>query len=51
LVPELTHQMITRIFATDLEDWPAVLRAMRETGKAFRNGRIASLTNTADLRR
>jgi hypothetical protein len=50
LAPELTQQMIARIFATDLEDWPAVLRAMHETGEDFRNGRIASLTNTAGLR-
>jgi hypothetical protein len=50
LVPELTQQMIARIFATDFEDWPALLRAMRETGEDFRNGRIASLTNLAELR-
>ncbi len=49
LVPQLTQQMIARIFATDLEDWPAVLRAMRETGADFRNGKIASLNNTAEL--
>ncbi len=48
LVPQLTQQMIARIFATDLEDWPAVLRAMRQTGADFRNGKIA--TNTAELR-
>jgi hypothetical protein len=40
LVPELTHQMVAKIFATDLEDWPAVLRAMRETGEEFRQGKI-----------
>jgi hypothetical protein len=50
LVPELTEQMIARIFATDLEDWPALLRAMRETGEDFRSGRIASLANTAEVR-
>lgn len=43
LVPELTHRMIEKIFATTLEDWPAVLRAMRETGDEFRRGEIASL--------
>jgi hypothetical protein len=43
LVPELTQRMIERIFATDLEDWPAVLRAMRETGDEFRRGQNASL--------
>jgi hypothetical protein len=40
LVPELTRDMVAKIFATDLEDWPAVLRAMQETGEAFRQGKI-----------
>jgi hypothetical protein len=43
LVPELTHRMIANIFATEIEDWPAVLRAMHETGEEFRQGKIASL--------
>jgi hypothetical protein len=43
LVPQLTHRMIEKIFATDFEDWPAILRAMRETGEEFRQGKIASL--------
>jgi len=46
LVPQLTRQMIEKIFATDLEDWPAVLRAMRETGNDFRKRKIALLTLT-----
>jgi len=41
LVPELTYRMIEKIFATDLEDWPALLRALRETGEEFRRGKIA----------
>lgn len=40
LVPELSRQMVARIFATDLEDWPALLRAMHETGQEFRDGQI-----------
>ena len=44
LVPELTHRMVEKIFASDFEDWPAMLRAMRETGEEFRQGKIASLT-------
>lgn len=44
LVPELTHRMVEKIFATDFEDWPAILRAMRETGEEFRQGKIASST-------
>jgi len=42
LVPELTHRMVEKIFATDFEDWPAMLRAVRETGEEFRQGKIAS---------
>ncbi|MCU1223003.1 MAG: hypothetical protein JWQ42_1096 [Edaphobacter sp.] len=41
LVPELTRRMTAKIFATNLEDWPALQRAMRETGDEFRQGRIA----------
>jgi hypothetical protein len=47
LVPELTRRMVEKIFATDMEDWPALLRAARETGDEFRNGKIAPLSNTA----
>jgi hypothetical protein len=43
LVPELTLRMVAKIFATDLNDWPAILRAMRETGEEFRQGKFASL--------
>jgi hypothetical protein len=41
IVPELTRQMIVNIFATNIDDWPALLRAMHETGEDFRQGRIA----------
>jgi hypothetical protein len=40
----LTHRMVEKIFATDLEDWPALLRALRETGEEFRLGKTASAT-------
>jgi hypothetical protein len=43
LVPGLTRRMISNIFATDIEDWPAVLRALRQTGDEFREGKIAGL--------
>ena len=43
LVPELTRHMIAKIFATNLEDWPAVLRAMQSTGEEFRQGKIVLL--------
>jgi len=43
LVPALTHRMVENIFATHLDDWPALLRALRETGREFREGKIESL--------
>lgn len=43
LVPELTRHMVENIFATDLEDRPALLRALLETGEEFRSGKIGSL--------
>jgi hypothetical protein len=46
LVPELTRRMVEKIFATDFEDWPALLRAMREAGEEFRQGKVASLPVT-----
>ncbi|MFP5229693.1 MAG: hypothetical protein ACLGXA_18930 [Acidobacteriota bacterium] len=48
LIPELSRRMIAKIFATDLEDWPAILRAMEQTGEEFRQGgiRIAGVSPT-----
>ena len=46
LAPELTRRMIEKLFATTLEDWPALSRAMRETGEEFRQGKIALLQPT-----
>lgn len=46
LVPELTRVMVGKIFASEIEDFPAILRAMRETGDDLRQGRIASLRKT-----
>ena len=43
LVPGLTRRMISNIFATDIEDWHAVLRALRQTGDEFRQGKIAGM--------
>jgi hypothetical protein len=40
LVPTLTRHMVANIFATNIDDWPAVLRALRETGEQFRAGKI-----------
>ena len=47
LVPQLTRRMVEKIFATHLEDWPALLRALRETGEEFRQGKFASLPKTS----
>jgi hypothetical protein len=41
LVPELTRRMVEKIFATDLEDVQALLRATHEAGDEFRQGKIA----------
>lgn len=41
MVPELTHRMVERIFASEFDDWPAVLRALQETGEEFRQGKIS----------
>lgn len=40
LVPTLTRRMITNIFASNIDDWPALRRAMEETGEEFRQGKI-----------
>jgi hypothetical protein len=44
LAPELTRRMVEKIFATDFEDWQALLRAARETGEEFRQGKISVLS-------
>lgn len=49
LVPELTRRMSAKIFATDLEDWPALNRAMKEAGEEFRQGKIVPLTIATNI--
>ncbi len=41
LVPLMTLHMTAKIFATDLDDWQAMLRAMHEAGAELRDGKIA----------
>lgn len=41
LVPELTRHMVANIFATYVDDWPALLRAMQETGTEFKQGKFS----------
>ena len=47
LVPQLTRRMVEKIFATDFEDWQAILRAMREAGEEFRQGKNKNITITS----
>ena len=49
LVPALTHRMVENIFATHLDDWPALLRALRETGEEYRHGKIESVATVSAL--
>ncbi len=43
LSPQLTRLMVSKIFATDIEDWPAVQRAMHEAGDDMVQGKVALL--------
>ena len=52
LVPTLTRHMISNIFASNIDDWPALLRAMETTGDEFRHGKIAvQPVNTSTIAR
>jgi hypothetical protein len=48
LVPELTRHMVANIFATYVDDWPALLRALRQTGDEFRKGKFAVQSASRD---
>ena len=47
LIPEWTKRSVEQIFATHLEDWPALLRAMRATAEEARaqNRKLAAVEN------
>lgn len=49
LVPELTRRMVEKVFATDFEDWPALLRAMREAGEDFRHDKIGAIPSAGPV--
>jgi hypothetical protein len=36
--------MIANIFASNINDWPALLRALEKTGDEFRQGKITVQT-------
>jgi len=40
---------VEHTYASHLEDWAAVLRAMHETGEEFRQGKIAALPKVSPL--
>jgi hypothetical protein len=44
LIPELTRRMVANISATSIDDWPALLRAMDQTGEEFLQGKIGIRT-------
>jgi hypothetical protein len=43
LAPILTRRMVEEIFGSDFDDWPALNRAMRQTGDEFRRGQVAGI--------
>jgi hypothetical protein len=47
LAPKLTRSMVGNIFASNIEDWPALQRAMQQTGVEFRQGKISFQVTTA----
>ncbi len=47
LAPDLTRHMVEKIFATDMEDWPALLRAMQETGDEFKRSKVATSSSVS----
>jgi hypothetical protein len=50
LVPVLTRHMIANIFASNINDWPALLRALEKTGDEFRQGKITVQTSSTIAR-
>ena len=46
-IPQWTEKLVERIFASHLEDWPAVLKSLRLVGEDVRNGaRAAAAADT-----
>ena len=43
LVPEWTQKVVERIFASHLEDWPALLSSLRQVGEEIRKGQHAEM--------
>ncbi|HZQ24244.1 MAG TPA: hypothetical protein VFA89_15755 [Terriglobales bacterium] len=51
LLPVLTRRMVEKIFASNFEDWPALLLALREAGDEFRQGKITLAPERESLTR
>lgn len=49
IVPGLTRRMVEHIFASEIEDWPATLRALHETGEEFRHKKVSMLAGTSGV--
>jgi hypothetical protein len=49
LVPDWTRQTVERIFATNLEDWPALLRSLRLVGDEVREKSRKHVTASSGL--
>ena len=49
LVPDWTRQTVERIFATNLEDWPALLRSLRLVGEEVREKSRKRVTASSGL--
>jgi hypothetical protein len=45
-IPEWTQKLVERIFASHLEDWPAVLKSLRSVGDDVRSRTRASIADT-----
>jgi hypothetical protein len=43
LIPEWTQLTVERIFASHLEDWPALLRSLRSVGEDARTGKLKEI--------
>jgi len=46
LVPEWTQKAVERIFASHLEDWPALLKSVRSVGEELRTQNLQAATGT-----
>ncbi len=46
VVPHATLRMVEKIFASNLDDWPALLRAMHEAGEELKQGKNTVATHS-----